>query len=731
MLKKTFYQKYLAMLALYLPLLTPTTVLSIQYEALPEIIVNQDDKAVLGGRVFLNSENITQQQADNIGNLINTLPGVSMAGSPNPGGQSINIWGMQDSEDVRVLLDGNQKSFERYQQGSVFIEPDILKRVEVDKGNFSAKYGNGGFGGTVHFTTKEASDFLTENQQIGGLLKYSYHSNDKQNIYSAAIFARNENKDLDGLFYTAIRNGRNIVRPDGTEFLFSENDNKSYLFKVNWFPTDKQRFTFSMVDFKDEGWTPFAAKRSADLPAPTIGDIRKYGLDIAWKRKLVYRKLRDQNYVLEHSYISGNPLINVETKLGLARTIQEDERHKDASKFLSASMGNKSKTEYKDWNFELSNISFFNTKALKHNLTFGIQWHHNQRDVIMLDLSKVKNAQYNYGWYSPAYMPSGNQYTKSFFIEDQIEWDSWVIKPGLRYDHIKNVGQENLANIYNTPRAGHDYRSKSYAGWSPFFGLQWNINKQLSFFSDVSKSWRAPVIDEQYEVQFPSANISGSSRHLKKEKITAVRFGTFFNVDNLLLANDNFQLRTLVFYHRGKNEIFKTRGVVDKESKPIANYRNLPGYRIQGFELEAYYNSDYIFSSFSYSQMKGKRDASPRDPHFPQQTWIAEIPPRTASFSLGFNIPSIDVSLGWRADMVRRQDRAPSDHDPNAFYWSLPKTAGYTLHNAFITWKPKRFKSLKVHLAVDNIFNKNYQQYLGEKVSGVGRNIKVSTSLTF
>ncbi|WP_065237180.1 TonB-dependent hemoglobin/transferrin/lactoferrin family receptor [Gallibacterium genomosp. 3] len=720
-------------LSIILFVANPLVVFSQKYDVLPEILVDTENhnKEILSGRVTLNSENIAQQQADNVGSLINVLSGVSMAGSPNPGGQSINIWGMQDSEDVRILLDGNQKNFERYQQGSVFIEPDLLKRVEVDKGNFSARYGNGGFGGTVSFTTKDPSDFLTEDRQLGGLLKYSYHTNDKQNIYSAAVFARNSSKTLDALFYTSIRNGKNITRPDGSQFLFSENDNNSYLFKMNWFPNTKQRITFSAVRFSDEGWTPFAAKRSSDLSVPSASDIAKYGLDIAWKRKLVYRKLKDENYTLNYVYTADNPLVNIEAKFGFARTIQQDQRHELASKFFASSMGNRSWTDYKDWNIELSNTAIFDTAKIKHRLVWGGVWHHSKRDVVMLDLSKVRNQDYNYGVYTPAYMPSGNQYTQSIFIEDQIEWNSWLIKPGLRYDHIKNIGKKNLASIYNDLSAGHNYQSKTYSGWSPFLSLQWNVNKQFSVFSDISKTWRAPVIDEQYEVQYAKANISGSSRDLQKEKITSIRVGTFLTLDNLLLEEDNLQLRTLFFYTRGKDEIFKTRGIYDKTKKPVSNYRNLPGYRIQGVEVEAYYNSTYVFGSFNYSQIKGKRDASPRDPFFPEGTWIAEIPPRTASLSLGVNVPSMDMSLGWRADMVRRQDHSPSDQDPAAGYWSLPKTAGYTLHNVFLTWKPKSVQSLKVYFAVDNIFNKNYQQYLGEKVSGTGRNVKMSVSLQF
>jgi hemoglobin/transferrin/lactoferrin receptor protein len=90
------------------------------------------------GRSTLGPAEIERQQADNIPSLLQTLPGVSMGGSAKPGGQTLNIWGLGDAEDVPFTLDGATKSgFERYQQGTVFIEPELIKRIEVEKGPYS------------------------------------------------------------------------------------------------------------------------------------------------------------------------------------------------------------------------------------------------------------------------------------------------------------------------------------------------------------------------------------------------------------------------------------------------------------------------------------------------------------------------------------------------------------------------------------------------------------------
>lgn len=68
-------------------------------------------------------------QSNNIVSLLEYLPGTSMVGSPRPGGEKINIWGLSDPEDVPVTVDGSLKTFDKYRQGSVLIEPKLIKKL--------------------------------------------------------------------------------------------------------------------------------------------------------------------------------------------------------------------------------------------------------------------------------------------------------------------------------------------------------------------------------------------------------------------------------------------------------------------------------------------------------------------------------------------------------------------------------------------------------------------------
>lgn len=695
------------------------------------------------GKSIFNQDNLDKLQENNVANVLDKMPGVGMVGSPRPGGQKINIWGMSKSVDVPITVDGALKTFDKYRQGSVFIEPELIKQVTVGKGSHDASIGNGGFGGNVKLETKDASDFLKDDQSIGALVKYSRHSNNKQNTYSAAIFGQTDNKIIDTLFYFTKRDADNVKRPDGSKFLYSAYSQDSYLLKGNIRPTNEQKITWSMMQSSHDGWEPMAAMRD-EMAYPTKEEVDKYGWDKAWQRKLLYRDQKDRSASLAYEYIPmDNELIDLKARITFSETKQHDLRPEHASNFMSGNLGNENWVKYKNINFDLNNTSIISLNMIEHAIKVGVQYQKMKQNIWMFDKSKIDKQDYNFGYYEPAYMPSGNQESKSIFLEDSMKIGNITITPSLRYDHIRNQGNGNILSIYQNPdpQYGQDYSKKNYSGFTPRLGLYWQANSNIALFMNYSLAWRAPTIDEQYTVQSSKVSTSGSSQNLDKEKMKSLIFGSVMNFNHLFVEDDSLQLRATFFHNRGKNEIFRNRGIMCHEQSidnniscplPRTNYRNLTGYTIKGFELESFYNSTYVFAGLSFSTMKGMRDNSLRDPWFEQKTWLIDIPPRKATATLGFNIPQWNFSAGWRGEFIRRQDRSPSEQDPLSGLWELPKSKGYPLHSLFASWQPKsHWGDTKVNLTIANLFNKEYRPYLGEAVSGTGRDIRVTFSHQF
>ncbi|QAV23981.1 TonB-dependent hemoglobin/transferrin/lactoferrin family receptor [Proteus hauseri] len=709
----------------------------------PIYVGGELNSSVDAGSTVLTLKDINRIQPNNIAELVDKLPGISSSGSPRPGGQTLNIWGMGNPEDIKITLDGTPKTFEKYRQGSIFIDPELIRRLDVDKGPHNITQGNGGFGGSVRIETKDPDDLLLPNQNIGMFLKYGHHTNDKQNRYSGAVYGKLLDGKADGLFYFNRRESDDLRRPDGTKFGYSQSDQDSFLIKTNLYLTDEQTLTLSASRSESDGWTPWAAKRD-ELAKPSQGDVDKYGFDAAMKRKLVYRDQKDDTFSAKWNIQPvDSDLINLTLTYGYSKTKQNDSRPETASSYFSGSMGNQSWVNYRNHQIEIKNESTLMHGAFEHQVMIGTRWHRNDRDVLMFTRDKAKNPNYNYGYYAPPYMPEGTQTTTSFYLQDSISYKTLTITPGVRYDIVKNQGKGSRAIVYQDPNPyfGHDYSDVTYSGATPHLGLLWKMNQNIRFFSDLTYTWRAPLIDEQYEVQSSISSLTGTSRHLDKETIRAFRIGAIADFENVFQQQDQVQLRTTLFDSHGKDEIFRRRGVYCESQKvdghngncppSIGNYRNLPGYHIQGMEIEAFYDSSNLFGRLAYSTMKGTRDQSPRDPWFGQKTWIAEIQPDALHATIGIKVPQINVNMGWMGDFIGAQRRSPMDNDPDAAYWSLPKSKGYSIHGLFANWEPTFIHNTEVRFTVANLFNQDYYPYLGESVSGVGRDFRFTVVKRF
>jgi hemoglobin/transferrin/lactoferrin receptor protein len=738
----------------------------IQLDALSVIGSGTEVDSSTVGRSTLTQTDIDRRQPSNIPSLLATLPGVSMGGSMKPGGQTINIWGLGDAEDVPLTVDGATKSgFERYQQGTVFIEPELIKRIEVEKGPHSVFTGNGGFGGTVHMETKDAPDLLQDGRNSGAMVKYGYASNDHQQIYSSALFGRTDDGRADTLLYLTKRDGDDMklagTTPD-PENRFpinpkrlpnSAQDLDGQLFKLNLRLNDEHSVGLSYSHSESERWTPFS---STSYPTPpTRQNIKQYGYKNALKRFLANRETIDTTWSTKYRYQPlENRLVDLELTYSESHTDQTDER--DATAFFQTSTGGrKMETAYKDRIVELRNISLFDTGKLAHAVTSGVEIRKHSRDTEMWMPGATYNTpKYNYGHFQPSFMPQGKVDTNSAYLQDAITLGDFTLTPSLRYDHVRNRGEENEAPFYSSsnPAIGHDYSNQTYAGWSPRLSAFWRVRPNVGFFVDYSKTWRAPVIDEQYEVQ-GSGSRTATSVDLDRERITGWRAGNISSFANVFADHDSVQIRTTLMRNKIDDEIFKATGVgcenqaikggtiaTDcKGSGPMGNYRNIGGLTIKGFEVESFYDSTYLFGSLSYAWFTGKHEGAYTNPWGPD-VWVRDIPPAKWIATLGVKIPSWDAQVGWQGEFVRKTDRLPSDkygaskNSVGDTFYNQFANERYNVQGLFANWKPQQayLKGTEVNLTVDNLFNENYRPALsGDRAWSQGRNAKVSVTRFF
>lgn len=308
------------------------------------------------GKSTLNQAQIDVMQANNMASVIDKVPGVSMAGSPRPGGQVVNIWGMKDSKNVPITLDGALKTFDKYQQGNLYVDPDLVKQVTVNKGAFNPAVGNGGFGGNVEMKTKDAQDFLRADEKLGAFLKSGFHTNNDQYNYASAVFAETDNEKVDGLFYFARTDAGDIRLADHEKYRGSSYQQNSYLLKTNFRPIADSKITLTLANTRFKGWMPFAAMGGNTITFDPNDDYD-------WKRRIFYRDQRDKTYSLNAEYAPvDNPFINFKGDIAYSETKQHDEKIKPmpgqkAPSILLSTFGEENWTTYKTANVHLRNSS--------------------------------------------------------------------------------------------------------------------------------------------------------------------------------------------------------------------------------------------------------------------------------------------------------------------------------------------------------------------------------------
>ncbi len=686
--------------------------------------------SITPGTTRITPDEIERQQALTVQQLLDNLPGVDLNGSWRPGGQSLNIWGFGDVEDVRVQLDGANKGFEKYRQGSIFIEPELIKRITVDKGAHSVRYGNGGFGGTILVESKDASDLLRPGERLGGLVKLGYASNDGQRISSGSVFTRAEpGAAVAWEFLAALtaRDSGNQTRADGSEYEFSASHSRSGLLKLT-LPLGESRLTLSHIEGRSKAWSPFAAKRD-EVPAPTPAEIARYGEREAWLRKVLWREQTDRTQSLQWRYTpAGQPLLDLQLKLSQSLSQQDDSRPDSITSDFAASLGKESHASYRDRQLELSNTASFSGAGAQHQLALGLQAQHHERETLMFLHTRTADASYNYGWLQPYYMPSGTQRTVSGWLEHRLQWGDFSLTPGLRYDHVRTAGEPNLAPRYNDPAAGHDYREVDHDGWSQHLSLAWRATPATTLFADAGRTWRAPVIDEVFEVQSAASSAPATSRGLRKERVTALRGGLKYERGNWLSDGDAFATTLTLFHNRVHDNIHKRFGVfVEPGTERPPNmpfYRNLPGYKSQGVEVETHYDARRYFANASLAWMEGEHKGSIRNPWATKNQPLIDIGAPKAVLVVGGKWPSAGIAAGWQGKFVAAQTKVPDDE---VVPYALPASKGYALHGLFAQWQGSgRLADTKLNLSVDNLFNRSVQPYLAEAVYAPGRNIKLT-----
>ncbi len=674
------------------------------------------------GEVTMTLSEIEELQPTNLAELADAIPGVNLDGGARSSGERISIWGFSDPDDINVMVDGAPIGFQQYRYGSFFFDPALISEVYLTKGAHEVRTGNGGFGGTMQLTTKDASDFLRGNDTFGVRLQGGYNTNDELERYSATAYGM-LGEDWQFLVNGVFRESSDVTLGNGETLDYSAYEQHNMLAKLSY-ENLEHRLMLSHSRYKDTGQKPWATRRGG-MPEITDRLIEKYGsYDAALYAYTVNNTFTDETTTFNYQYSPISPWVDVELVLAHSKNERHWVRPDIAWDKMYVSVGNYGHESWLSYRRDYASLT--NTATLgKHVVESGLQYKSIDRNSHVFNKSAAKNEKKNFGYYTPYFEPSGTQDTYSFYIKDDYHLtDQWLITPSLRYDYIVSEGKENLASDYNDPDAGHDYSKVSHRGWSPRLAVNYQWLPTTAFNFAYAYSLKAPSIDDIYSVQYARASKAiSSSRDLELERIHAYKLGVLHQERGFVAAGDHLAAELTLHWNQAENDVAQRRG--EKSTEQLQGWRtNLDGYHIYGADFRAFYRLNGWYTDLSASVLRGKHEGPLADSTGTNE-YLPGIAPLNVNLGLGYQWYE-GLTTGWKVRWYDGQHRTPPADD--LFYLSV-KSESYTLQELYAEWLPMPSnQDFITRLTVKNLTDRYYEPYLAAGVPGAGRDIRFSVA---
>ncbi|MCB5189704.1 TonB-dependent receptor [Methylobacillus arboreus] len=427
----------------------------------------------------IETKELERTQPVTIFDAIRDVPGVAINGGPRPSGMTFNVRGYNDGEDVLVRVDNVPKGFEKYRFGGTFVEPELLKSIEVQRGP-QITSGSGSLGGTVLAKTKDAADLLKPGQRYGARFKFGYASNNDEYQRSYMFYSRPID-EVDILYHRSHRTSNDITHNDGSKLESSAINSLSQLFKLSIFPTDDLQLTTSIILFQDSGLQPY------DATGGNPGSITF--------RNLI-REIDDLSISETIRWTPDTPWIDLTATIGKGHTKLKD----TSPPGFGLNSSNAAGTIYDDYKYSSSTVDIANTSILYGKNDFnikllaGLQYNSMSREVTKT--ASVAMGNVNSDGFNPAVVAGEKTFT-AFYLQPRIEYGRFGIIPGIRVDTYDISTNEPRVQNHLLQKNLPDQISFTHKTYS--LGLTFDlIPRSLTIFSNYGQGFRPPSIDEYF-----------------------------------------------------------------------------------------------------------------------------------------------------------------------------------------------------------------------------------------
>lgn len=620
--------------------------------------------------------------------VLEGTPGISVQGGSRRIAEEPSIRGFSDQQLV-LRLDGARQNFDQQHRGRFFVDPALIKRIEVIRGSASSLYGSGAIGGVLSLETKGAKDLLRDGQDIGARSSIGYQSNGDELFVSGGVFGQADKVDmLANVVYREVFN--DMVDGSGNPIVDTQDRVINGHTKIGIEPTEHQRFEVNANFFSGNGLNPTA---SDDVSSPTT---------------VVDRDTKEYNFRGNYTYNDpDNPFIDFKAVAfyGDVRTTEDRlfDNRADVSNF-------------KSYGIDLHNTSRFMASDVANvAFTYGFEYFKDEQDGTRDGVDRIE-------------FPDAARKFAAGYAQLELDIMDGLISiiPGIRYDSFDLTSNGTFVD-----RAESDFTPRVAVGINP--------TEEIYLWGSYSEAFRAPTLTELYNdgVHFAVPGGFGPwtlvvnefvpTPLLGSEQAKSWEAGFRFRKTDFGSNEDSFMISANYFRTDVANFVDTIVTFVDFAKPPtftppagptsfFGTTENVNSQaEIDGFEGEIRYDNTYFTASVSGFTANGKNPVT--------GVGLSSIAPDSMTISLRGKIPDYNLQIGARATITAAQTDVPEDS---------VTTERYKTVDLLASWSPLSgaLENTVFSFAIDNVFDEDYSIH-PTVIRQPGRSFRLNVSHQF
>lgn len=606
---------------------------------------------------------IERTRAERISEILSGVPGVNVSEDADDPGSSINIRGLQDFGRVNVMIDGARQNFQRSghgSNGSFYLDPALVQRVDITRGPVSTIFGSGAIGGVVNFELKNARDILEPEETWAFITKTGYSTNGDAVLVSATGAAQ-PTENIGVMGNVVWRDDNDYTDGSGDRVPGSANEVVSALVKGNFTVGNDNEFELGYLrqnhDYTTKSISSGGALTARDTE--TIDDTAT----LKWK-------YNPESDLVDWSFSSYVTSTDSDQKLLSGSGTVGSERN-----FKITTVGT-----------DFHNTSRFNTGSVAHAITIGGDLFH---DTVKVEEGDPIGS-------SDEFTPNGKRLAYGAFIQDEVDLTNWLKFIGaLRFDGYELKGNGNKSS-------GTRISPKATIGVTPVKGVQ--------FYATYAEGYRSPAVTEAFNSgthPVPPTFTISPNPNLKPETARNYEAGVNLKFDDVLSDGDAFRAKASIF----RNDVSDYIDAYLTGFNPATcfgppfngcgtfQYQNISKARLEGVELEAFYDAGRYFAGVSYTRVRGD-DLEADVP-------LISVYPDKLVTTAGVRFLDERLTVGGKWTIVDAQNRLPGTDRTGSVV--VPQ-GSHDPVDLFMSYEHNR--SFSTTLTLKNIFDENYTQYL-------------------